>query len=95
MMNYEEMALLDSILIRKIEESQKNNNRTDQQLGEQAFGWMKSPKMKLQSIKGYGERKQQQLRLADFINLCEALGLSWQKECAEAIREVKNSAQNK
>ena len=92
MMNNEEMALLDSILIKKMEEVQKQNNRTDQQLGEQAFGWMKSPKMKLQSIKGYGERKQQQLRLADFINLCEALGISWQKECADALKAVKNSS---
>ena len=90
MMSNEEMTLLDSILIRKVEETQKANNRTDQQLGEQAFGWMKSPKMKLQSIKGYGERKQQQLRLADFINLCEALGLSWQKECADALKEIKS-----
>ncbi len=89
MMNFEEMALLDSILIKSIQGEQERAKRTDQLLGQQAFGWMKSPKMKLQAIKGFGDKKPQQLRLADFINLCEALGLSWQEEIRSAIKAVK------
>ena len=91
MLNNEEMALLDSLLMEKIEAEQSRVKRTDQQLGEQAFGWLKSPKMKIQSIKGYGDRKAQQLRLADYLNLCEALGLSWVDICKEAIKAVKAS----
>ena len=90
MLTNEEMTLLDSYLIKKMEAEQERVKRTDQQLGEQAFGWLKSPKMKIQSIKGYGDRKAQQLRLADYLNLCEALGLSWTDVCKEAIKAVKN-----
>lgn len=89
MMNFEEMALLDSILIKAIQNEQERVKRTDQLLGQQAFGWMKSPKMKLQAIKGFGDKKPQQLRLADYINLCEALGLNWGDVCREALKTVK------
>lgn len=89
MMNFEEMALLDSFLIKVVQEAQEGAKRTDQLLGQQAFGWMKSPKMKLQAIKGFGDKKPQQLRLADFINLCEALGLSWQDEIKKALKALK------
>lgn len=89
MMNFEEMALLDSILIKAIQNEQERVKRTDQLLGQQAFGWMKSPKMKLQAIKGFGDKKPQQLRLADYINLCEALGLNWADVCREALKAVK------
>lgn len=89
MMNFEEMALLDSILIKAIQDEQERVKRTDQLLGQQAFGWMKSPKMKLQAIKGFGDKKPQQLRLADYINLCEALGLSWVDVGRDALKAVK------
>lgn len=89
MMNFEEMALLDSILIKAIQNEQERVKRTDQLLGQQAFGWMKSPKMKLQAIKGFGDKKPQQLRLADYINLCEALGLNWVDVGREALKAVK------
>lgn len=89
MMNLEEMALLDSILVKVIQDEQERVKRTDQLLGQQAFGWMKSPKMKLQAIKGFGDKKPQQLRFADYINLCEALGLSWVDVGREAIKAVK------
>ena len=89
MMTFEEMAQLDSILIQAVQAAQESAKRTDQLLGQQAFGWMKSPKMKLQAIKGFGDKKPQQLRLADFINLCEALGLSWKDEVAKALKVIK------
>ena len=89
MMTFDEMALLDATLIKRIQEEQERVKRTDLSLGQQAFGWMKSPKMKLQAIKGFGEKKPQQLRLADWLNLCEAMGLSWQDEIRTALKAVK------
>ena len=89
MMSCEEMALLDSILLKRIQEEQEQAKRTDLLLGQQAFGWMKSPKMKIQAIKGFGDKKPQQLRLADYLNLCEALGMDSAKECREALKAVK------
>ena len=65
MMTFDEMALLDATLIKRIQEEQERVKRTDLSLGQQAFGWMKSPKMKLQAIQGFGDKKPQQLRLAD------------------------------
>ena len=89
MMTFDEMALLDATLIKRIQEEQERVKRTDLSLGQQAFGWMKSPKMKLQAIKGFGDKKPQQLRLADWLNLCEAMGLSWQDEIRTALKAVK------
>ena len=92
MMSFEEMAALDAFLIKRIQDEQKEFKRTDQQVGQMAFGWMKSPKMKMQAIKGFGDKKPQQLRLADYINLCEALELNLAKECREALEAVKAAA---
>lgn len=89
MMTFDEMALLDATLIKRIQEEQERVKRTDLSLGQQAFGWMKSPKMKLQAIKGFGDKKPQQLRLADWLNLCEAMGLSWHDEVRVALKAVK------
>lgn len=89
MLTFEEMALLDSYLIKRVQEEQERARRTDLALGQQSFGWLKSPKMKLQAIKGFGDKKPQQLRLADFINLCEALGMSWQNEVKEALKQIE------
>ena len=89
MMTFDEMALLDARLIKRIQEEQERVKRTDLSLGQQAFGLMKSPKMKLQAIKGFGDKKPQQLRLADWLNLCEAMGLSWQDEIRAALKAVK------
>jgi len=93
MMTFDEMALLDALLIKRLQEEQERgvNKRTDLSLGQQAFGWMKSPKMKLQAIKGFGDKKPQQLRLADWINLCEAMGLSWQDEIRTALKAVEKA----
>lgn len=91
MMTFDEMALLDATLIKRIQEEQERVKRTDLSLGQQAFGWMKSPKMKLQAIKGFGDKKPQQLRLADWLNLCEAMGLSWQDEIRTALKAVKTA----
>ena len=93
MMTFDEMALLDALLIKRLQEEQERgvNKRTDLSLGQQAFGWMKSPKMNLQAIKGFGDKKPQQLRLADWINLCEAMGLSWQDEIRTALKAVEKA----
>lgn len=93
MMTFDEMALLDALLIKRLQEEQERgvNKRTDLSLGQQAFGWMKSPKMKLQAIKGFGDKKPQQLRLADWINLCEAMGMSWQDEIRTALKAVEKA----
>lgn len=90
MLNNEEMEMLDAYILRRLIEKQEAIGTTDKALGDQAFGWITYPNMKILAIKGKGGRKPQQLRLADFLNLCEALGLSWQEVCRDALKNVKN-----
>jgi hypothetical protein len=91
MMNQDEMALFDKVIRETIFTEQERVGRSDRSLGAQAFGFLKTPHMKMQSIKGGGSKPPQQLRCADIINLCEALGLSWEKIMKEALKVVKSS----
>lgn len=93
MLTKDDIDKLDACILDALVKKQDTIGTTDKALGEQAFGWQSSPIMKIQRIKGRGNQKPQQLRFGEITNLCEALGLSWQDVCRDAIKAVK--AQNK
>lgn len=90
MLNKDDMDKVDACILNQLIEKQDAIGTTDKALGEQAFGWVIYPNMKIQAIKGKGGKKPQQLRFTDIVNLCEALGLSWVDVCKEAIKQGKN-----
>ena len=89
MLTKDEMDSVDGALRDAIVTEQARLGKSDEFIGKQAFGWVKSPRMKMQAIKGASTKKAQQLRLTDVINLCEALGLSWVDEVRKALKNVK------
>ena len=91
MLTQEDMVLLEQYIREIIFAEQERVGRSDRNLGAQAFGFLKTPHMKMQAIKGGPERKPQQLRFGDICNLCEALGLNWADVCREALKAVKAS----
>ena len=90
MLNKEDMDKVDACILDQLVEKQEAIGTTDKALGEQAFGWVTYPNMKIQVIKGKGGKKPQQLQFTDIVNLCEALGLSWVDVCKEAVKSSKN-----
>lgn len=90
MLTKEDMDKVDACILNQLVAKQETIGTTDKALGEQAFGWVTYPNMKIQVIKGKGGKKPQQLRFTDIVNLCEALGLSWVDVCKEAIKRGKN-----
>lgn len=90
MLNKDDMDKVDACILNQLLEKQEAIGTTDKALGEQAFGWVTYPNMKIQVIKGKGGKKPQQLRFTDIVNLCEALGLSWVDVCKEAVKQGKN-----
>lgn len=91
MLNKDDMDKVDACILRQLIAKQEAIGTTDKALGEQAFSWQASPIMKIQRIKGKGSKKPQQLRLADILNLCEALGLSWSDVIRDALKASKKS----
>ncbi len=89
MLTKEEMDIFDDYLRKRFSEEQKRLKKTDEYIGKQAFCWIKSPRMKMQVIKGASTKKAQQMRFTDVINLCEVLGLSWIEEAKAALKAVK------
>lgn len=66
---------------------------SDEKLGKQAFGYMAAPRGKIQSLfvgqGAPGKRKPQTINICELVNLCEAMGLSWQDEIRKALRQLK------
>lgn len=90
MLTKDEMTELDAQMCKIIFAKQELIGLSDRKLGKQAFGFLGTPHMKMQSIKGGGGKAPQQLRFADIYNLCEALGLDWYREvCLPAVRAVE------
>lgn len=92
MLMKEDMDKVDACILSLITERQKIIGTTDKALGAQAFPWFATPIMKIQGIKGKGGKNPQQLRFTDFVNLCEALGVSWVDVGREALKAVKVGA---
>jgi len=66
---------------------------SDEKLGKQAFGFLKAPRGKIQSLfvgqGAKGKRKPQVIDICELANLCEALGLSWVDIIRQALKVSK------
>ena len=89
MLTKDDMDKVDACILEQLVEKQEAIGTSDKALGEQAFNWIAYPNMKIQVIKGKANKKPQQLRFTDIVNLCEALGLSWAEVCRDAIKKAK------
>ncbi|MFV0422220.1 hypothetical protein [Oleidesulfovibrio sp.] len=80
-------ALRESLIARKDE-----LKLSDEKLGKAAFGYLKAPRGKVQSLfvgqGAPGKRKPQTINIWELVNLCEAMGLSWTEEIRKAMRAV-------
>ena len=96
MLTKEEMELFEQEVRSRIEAQQEKIGLSDESVGRIAFSFLPYPRMKLQRIKRgqgrAGQRVPQQLRWADMVNLCEAVGLSWTDVGREALKAVKAAA---
>ena len=89
----EDMDAFDDALRKSLIARKKELKLSDDKLGKQAFGYLGAPRGKIQSLfVGQGnpdKRKPQVINICELINLCEAMGLSWQQEIRNAIRTVE------
>lgn len=89
-----EMDEWEDIIRQRLVARKKELGLSDVELGKIAFGDVaKFPKSKISCLlvgQGAGnERKPQNIRAADLMNLCEALRLSWYDVMNEAHKQVK------
>ena len=93
MLNEIGMAAFEESVRSQIESERSSRNMTEAALGKLAFPHVADARRKVQSIRkgqGSGEnRKPQQLRGTDILNLCEAVGLSWKKVFDLAIKHAE------
>lgn len=92
------MVAFEEAIRQALEERRAQLNMTELALGKLAFPHVADARRKVQSIrKGQGKpdengnRKPQQLRGTDILNLCEALGLSWDKVMKQAKSEAEKA----
>lgn len=87
------MTVFEDTVRRTLEERRALLNMTEQALGVLAFPHVADSRRKVQSIrKGQGSgqnRKPQQLRGTDILNMCEALGLPWKEVIGKGLDEAK------
>lgn len=92
MLTKQDMEALHEAIRSSLVARQEELKISDEKLGKQAFGFMAAPRMKIQALfvaQGRGERRKPQIiNIAELINLCEALGLSWQDVIRNAIRSL-------
>lgn len=90
MLTKDGMVLFDEALRAKLAARQKELRLSDKALGQMAFSFMGNPLGKVRSIliaQGSGEdKKPQNIRAADLINLCQAMGLNWREEIGTALK---------
>lgn len=95
MLTKEEMDIFEEHVRKAIEAQQEKIGLSDEAVGKIAFSFVPYPRMKIQRIKRgqgkSGQRVPQQLRWADMMNLCEAVGLSWVDVGREALKAVKSA----
>ena len=92
-LNEKGMVIFEDTIRNTLEERRFQLNMTEQALGVLAFPHVIDSRRKVQSIRkgqGSGEnRKPQQLRGTDILNMCEALGLSWKEVISKGLEEAK------
>lgn len=92
MLSKQEMDALHDAIRASLVARKEELNISDEKLGKQAFGYMGAPRMKIQALfvaQGKGERRRPQvINIAELMNLCEALGLSWHEEIRKALKTL-------
>ena len=92
MLTKQDMDALHEAIRASLVARQEELKLSDEKLGKQAFGFMAAPRMKIQALfvaQGKGERRRPQvINIAELMNLCEALGLSWQDEIRKALKAI-------
>lgn len=95
MLNEIGMTVFEETVRQILEERRSQLNMTEQALGVLAFPHVADSRRKVQSIrKGQGtgaNRKPQQLRGTDIINMCEALGLAWKEVIKKGLEAAKTA----
>jgi hypothetical protein len=95
MLSKAEMEAADHAIRASLVARQDELKLSDERLGKQAFGYLDAPRGKIQSLfvgQGKpGKRKPQVINIWELLNLCEALGMDWEKE----IRKAKKAAEQK
>lgn len=85
-----DMEAADNALRASLVARQEELKLSDEKLGKQAFGYLKAPRGKVQSLfvgqGAPGKRKPQTINIWELMNLCEAMGLSWADEIRKAIK---------
>lgn len=85
------MIVFDEAIRTQLAARQKELRLSDKALGQMAFPFMGNPLGKVRSIliaQGSGDdKKPQNVRTADLINLCQALGLKWRDVISEAVEK--------
>ena len=89
------MAAFEESIRKALEERRKVIGMTEQALGSLAFPHVADSRRKVQSIRkgqGSGEnRKPQQIRMTDVMNLLAALGLPWEKVIKQAFADAETA----
>ncbi len=96
MLTKQDMDAVDSAIRAALVARKEELKLSDEKLGKQAFGFLKAPHGKVQSLlvgqgkptEKTGKRKPQVIKIGELYNLCEALGLSWQEVQKAAIKAV-------
>lgn len=80
MLSKEGMAVFDQFIRDKLVERKEELKMSERALGQMAFPYMGKPAGKVRCLlieQGAGENKKpQEIRLADLVNLCQAMGLN-------------------
>jgi hypothetical protein len=96
MLSKAEMDAADQAIRASLIARQEELKLSDAKLGKQAFGYLKAPRGKVQSLfvgQGKpGKRKPQTINIWELLNLCEAMGLSWREEIVKAAKEAENKS---
>lgn len=92
MLTKQDMDALHEAIRTALVARQEELKLSDEKLGKQAFGFLAAPRMKIQALfvaQGKGERRKPQvINIAELINLCEAMGLSWQEVIRNAVKSL-------
>ena len=92
MLSKHDMDALHEAIRTALVARQEELRLSDEKLGKQAFGFLAAPRMKIQALfvaQGKGERRKPQvINIAELLNLCESMGLSWQDVIRNAISTV-------
>lgn len=92
MLNKQDIEALDAAIRASLVARQEELRMTDEALGTVAFGYLKAPRGKVQSLfVGQGDpdrRKPQVIKIGELVNLCEAMGLPWADVIKSALKAL-------